>query len=322
MPYLQGFLIATLSSLVLAGLSELLAPRLRLVDRSDSDSGSGSDERKIHRGERPIGGVAILVGFLLGAGPVIDWSRALTSLFLGAVMIFGLGLADDLRGLRAKTKLFFQALAALSPILWGGIWVRSIALPGVTLELELGSWGIPLTLLWLMGITNALNFLDGLDGLAAGSSCIFLGFIALFAQEAEDPTTLLLALVLLGATAGLLRYNLHPARVFLGNEGAYLLGFLLGVLALEPFASGFGQIGDLPASAPILLLGLPIADTIFAIIRRACAGRSIFSPDRGHIHHRLLERWGYRRALAMLYGISLALGLLALAGRWRWLYTL
>lgn len=307
MPYLRAFLIATVSSLILAKLSELLAPRLGLLDRSN--------ERKVHQGARPIGGLALFGGFLLGGGPLLVWSKEVASIILGSGAIAGLGLLDDLRGLGAKTRLLVQCLTALIPTLWGGIWVRSTIVGG--LNLELGSWGIPLTILWLVGVTNALNFLDGLDGLAAGSSAIFAGFIALFAWRAEDLATLLLALALLGGIAGFLRYNLYPARLFLGNEGAYALGFLVGVLVLEPFGPEFGPISGLPLLAPILLLGLPIADTLFAIGRRLRAGRSIFAPDRGHIHHRLLERWGYSRALGMLYGISLALGLLALAAGWR-----
>lgn len=303
MDYLRAFLIATLSSLLLAKLSELLAPRLGLLDRSN--------ERKIHRGVRPIGGLALFGALLLGAGPFLTWARPSASLILGSALIVGLGVLDDRRGLGAKTKLLAQALAALVPILWGGISVRSIAFRG--LSLELGGWGVPLTALWVVGVTNALNFLDGLDGLAAGSSCIFLGFIGLFARRAGDPTTLLLALALLGSTVGFLRYNLYPARLFLGNEGAYLLGFLLGVLALEPFAPEFGPISNLPPSAPLLLLGLPIADTIFAVIRRTLAGRSIFAPDQGHIHHRLLARWGHKRALWISYAVSLILGLIAVA---------
>ena len=293
--------------MLLSRLSMGIAPRLGLLDRAD--------ERKLHRGMRPIGGLALLGGFLIGAAPFLAWSRAVSSLVVGGGLIAGIGLIDDLRGLGPKTKLLGQLLAALIPTLWGGIWIQSINLGG--LELELGGWGILLALLWLVGITNALNLLDGLDGLAAGCAVIALGFLALFAWRAPDPTALLLTLALLGASLGFLRYNFHPARLFLGNEGSYLLGFAVGVLALEPFQPEFGHITELPILTPVLLLGLPIADTLWAIIRRLAAKRSILAPDRGHIHHRLLERWGYERALGILYGISLVLGLLGLWSWWR-----
>jgi len=307
MQYLWSILIAGSSSLLLSWLSVGIAPRLGLLDRANG--------RKLHRGTRPIGGLAPFGGFLIGATPFITWPRAVSSMIVGSAVIAGLGVIDDLWGLGPKTKLLVQLLAASIPTLWGGAWIASISLGGKSLEL--GGWGIPLTLLWLVGITNALNLLDGLDGLAAGCAAIALGFIALFAGRSGNLTALILALALLGAVLGFLRYNLHPARLFLGNEGSYLLGFMLGILVLEPFQSEFGRIMALPISVPILLLGLPIADTLWAIIRRSLAKRSIFAPDRGHIHHRLLERWGYPQALGILYGISLVLGLVAFWGWWK-----
>ncbi|MFQ6090197.1 MAG: undecaprenyl/decaprenyl-phosphate alpha-N-acetylglucosaminyl 1-phosphate transferase, partial [Candidatus Bipolaricaulia bacterium] len=158
MQYLWSILIAGSASYLFTRLSVRIAPRLGLLDRADG--------RKLHRGTRAIGGLALLGGFLIGAAPFLAWSRAVSSMIVGGALIAGLGLLDDLRGLGPKTKLLVQLLAALIPTLWGGIWVQSIDLGG--LSLELGSFGIPLTLLWLVGITNALNLLDGLDGLAAG----------------------------------------------------------------------------------------------------------------------------------------------------------
>lgn len=295
--------------MVLARLGERIAPRLGLFDKAD---GQG---RKLHRGMRPIGGLALFGGSLIGVAPFLDWSRATSSIIMGGAMVAGIGLADDLRGLGPKTKLLAQSLAVLVPILWGGVWVRSVSLGGLTLEM--GSWGIFLTILWLAGITNAINLLDGLDGLAAGCAAIALGFIALFAARSANSITLILSLALLGATLGFLRYNFYPARLFLGNEGSYFLGFMVGALALGSFHPDLGRIRELPIPVPILLLGLPIADTLFAIIRRARARRPIFAPDQGHIHHRLLERWGYPKALGILYGISLLLGLAALWSWWK-----
>jgi UDP-GlcNAc:undecaprenyl-phosphate GlcNAc-1-phosphate transferase len=307
MHYLLSILIAGSASSLLAWLSVEIAPRLGLLDRAD--------RRKLHRGARSIGGLALFCGFLIGAAPFLAWSRATSGMIVGSAAIAGLGLIDDLRGLGPKTKLLAQSLAALLPMLWGGIWIGSIGLGG--LELELGGWGILLTLFWLVGITNAINLLDGLDGLAAGCTAIASAFIALIAGGSANPTTLVLALALLGATLGFLRYNFYPARLFLGNEGSYSIGFILGILALEPFQPEFGHILRAPILVSILLLGLPIADTLWAIIRRARAGRSILAPDRGHIHHRLLERWGYPKALGILYGISLVLGLVAFCSRWK-----
>ncbi|MGQ9733698.1 MAG: MraY family glycosyltransferase [Candidatus Bipolaricaulia bacterium] len=312
MPYLLSLLIGGASSLLLAELSKALAPRLGLVDRA------GGQPRKIHEGARAIGGIALFGGLLSGAGPFLHWSRAESSLILGSAVVLGLGLIDDLRGLGlgAKSRLVVQFLAALIPVGWGGLAVRSIALGGWGL-VELGSWGLPLTLLWLVGVTNAINLLDGLDGLAIGCAAIILSALALFAWRAANSVALLLSLALLGSTLSFLRYNFYPARLFLGNEGAYSLGFLLGILALVAFQPEFGPITGLPPPGPILLLGLPLADTAFAIVRRLRERRSIFAPDRGHIHHRLLARWGYKPALWISYGISLALSLLVFALYWR-----
>ncbi len=306
----MSLLIGGVSSLLLAELSKALAPRLGLVDRA-------GQLRKIHEGARAIGGIALFGGLLSGVGPFLHWSKAELSLILGSTAVLGLGLIDDRRslGLGAKTRLIIQFLAALIPVAWGGLAVRSIALGGW--GLELGSWGLPLTLLWLVGVTNAINLLDGLDGLATGCAAIILSALALFAWGAANPTALLLSLALLGSTLGFLRYNFYPARLFLGNEGAYSLGFLLGILALVAFQPEFGPITDLSPLGPILLLGLPLADTAFAIVRRLRARRSIFAPDRGHIHHRLLARWGYKPTLWISYGISLTLSLLAFALCWR-----
>ncbi len=303
MHYLLGAAIAGLVSLILARLSEGVALRLGLLDRAEG--------RKIHRGIRPIGGLALYLGFLVGALPFLTWSRTPLGILAGGSVVAGIGLLDDRFGLGPKTKLLGQVGGALIPILWGGVWISSVELGG--LSFPLGSWGVPLTLLWVVGITNAVNLLDGLDGLAAGCAAISSGFIAWFAWQGGNTEALLLALVLLGAALGFLRYNSHPARLFLGNEGSYFLGFMVGVLALVSFQPDLGRIRELPILAPILLLGLPIADTLWAIIRRARARRPIFAPDQGHIHHRLLGRWGYPRALAILYGISLLLGLAALS---------
>jgi UDP-GlcNAc:undecaprenyl-phosphate GlcNAc-1-phosphate transferase len=304
MPYLLSLLIGGASALLLGKLSELFAPRLGLVDRA------GGQSRKIHEGARGIGGLALFGGFLLGAGPFLDWSKAAISLVLGSTMVLVLGLIDDRWGLGAKIRLLGQLLAALIPVAWGGLAVRSIALG--KWGLELGGWGIPLTAFWLVGVTNAINLLDGLDGLAAGCAAIISGALALFAWRAANPAAIVLSLALLGGLLGFLRYNFYPARLFLGNEGAYFLGFLLGILALEPFQPEFGPVNGLSPLAPVLLLGLPLADTAFAIVRRLRARRPIFAPDRGHIHHWLLARWGYKPALWISYGITLALSFLAL----------
>jgi len=326
-------LIAGLVALLSARLSLVLAPRLGLVDRSGGEVQARAQgrrrRRKLHRDVRPIGGWALFLGVWLGAAPALDWSRETVGLLLGSLFILGLGLLDDLRaeGLGPIVKLIGQLLGAAIAVLGGGLTLGRVELYGLELGLELGSGlgGQLLLLLWLVTVTNAFNLLDGLDGLAAGCGAIAAGWLALMAWGAGNREALLLALGLGGAAVGFLRYNFHPARLFLGDEGSYSMGFLLGVLAVEalrlqlqPQPGPGPEFGPEPVSTaipilvPLLLLGLPLADTAWAVLRRLRARRSIFAPDQEHIHHRLLARLGSQpRAVLLLWGLSLALGAVA-----------
>jgi len=295
--------ISFLATLFLTRIAIALAPRFHLMDIAD--------ERKVHSEEKPIGGIAIFLGVTLGLIPFLELSWATLSLLLGSLVIIIVGLIDDLRSLSPKIKLLGQFLMASIPIFLGGVKIASLDLMGF--RFELGLWAIPLTLSWIVGVTNALNLIDGLDGLAAGGSVIVSLFTIFLAWKSGNPQAILLALALLGASLGFLRYNFHPAQVFLGDSGSYFLGFLLAILTVESLQSDFGTVYHLPILVPLFVLGLPIVDTLWAIIRRTAAGKNIFAADRGHIHHRLLERgWGYRKTVWFLYAIFVASGLLGL----------
>lgn len=310
-------LIAGLVGLLSARVSLALAPRVGLIDRSNA-----SQARKLHQDARPIGGWALFLGVWLGAAPALSWSRETVGLLLGSSFILGLGLLDDLWGLGPIIKLLGQFLGAAISVLWGGggggggsgLTLGSLELCGLELKLSSALGGRLLLLLWLVTVTNAFNLLDGLDGLAAGCGAIASGWLALLAWEAGNREALLLTLGLGGAAVGFLWYNFYPARLFLGDEGSYSLGFLLGMLTLEALqpGPGRGSISEpvsVPILVPLLLLGLPLADTAWAVLRRLWARRSIFTPDQEHIHHRLLARLGSQpRAVFLLWGLSLALG--------------
>jgi UDP-GlcNAc:undecaprenyl-phosphate GlcNAc-1-phosphate transferase len=283
-----------------------LAPALGLVDRPG--------EGKIHR--RPVptaGGLAIVAVFLAAL-----WTaHALGRLELGATRLWGLtgatllvtalGLVDDLRGSSAWTKLLVQAVAGLVVYLHGfGIerltnpWGPAVAL---------GLLAAPATLAWLMVVSNAINVIDGLDGLAAGAVAIGTSTLFLIAVRLGEAAILVPALLLAAVTLGFLPLNLPPARLFLGDTGALTLGFLVGTISLLENRKGTVAVTLL---LPIVLLGLPLLDAMLAVIRRLRTGRHPFQRDTRHLHHRLL-RLGLRpgQVLTLVYGVCLYLGVTA-----------
>lgn len=276
----KHILVALSSFLISAAMTPVMmriAPRIGAIDVP-------CDGRRLHK--RPIprtGGVAMFVSFLLGVGGIGGPREATVRLLWGATLLLLLGLLDDVYRLSARIKLVFQLLAALIA-LSGGAGVSSFSMWGVTVDP--GALRLPLSMLWLVALTNAHNMIDGLDGLCAGVSAVEAAVLALLLVWQGEDTWAGVALVLCGAALGFLRYNRHPARIFMGDAGSQLLGFVLGYLSLrldQPRA------GDLGAMVPILLFGVPLSDLAFAVVRRLLRGQSPFAADRGHWHHRLFD---------------------------------
>jgi len=278
-----------------------------------------SSERHVHTRPTPrIGGVAIFL--TLWATALTAWLAGhfgrhefffpnLTFKVLGpATIIFGLGLVDDFRGVSARTKFAVQAGAAVVLFL-NGFGISRLSLLAGHPQL---SWlvGLPLTIFWVLWITNAFNLIDGLDGLAAGSALFSTLVTCVVALLFHNYGILFLTLVLTGAIAGFLRYNFNPASIFLGDCGSLLIGFLLSALAL----AGSTKAPTVVAVAiPIVSLGLPILDVSVAIVRRFLSCKRLFDADREHIHHKLLGRGiSHLQAVLMLYGVSACFGLLSL----------
>jgi len=282
-------------------------------------------ERHLHQVPLPrIGGVAIYSAFLLTIGiacliswryPELDFGlspRVLESIFLPGTLIFLLGVYDDLRGVGPYAKFTVQAIA-------GGI-VFAFGLRVLDIPVLFGGrhfpWfvSLPLTILWVIAITNAFNLIDGLDGLAAGSALFSTLVVFVVALLSGSVLVSVLSLALVGATLGFLRFNFNPATIFLGDSGSLFIGFMLSALALR----GAQKAPTVVAIAiPVVSFGLPILETTLSVVRRFISGRPVFTADREHIHHKLLQMgMSHRQVVVLLYGVSGIFALLSLFLLW------
>ncbi len=269
--------------------------------------------RKVHASAIPrIGGVAIVLAMMLATIPIIaldnkigqmfrELNEPLTGLFLGAMVIFLAGLVDDVRELGPWQKLGFQLIAAII-VCSAGVRITEIGITdNYTLHFGWISW--PITFLWIIGITNAVNLIDGLDGLAAGVCAITCGVIAAFAIYNNQPVMAVIMLAMLGSLSGFLVFNFNPAKIFMGDSGSLFLGFVLSCASVISTQKTTTIVG---LAIPILALGIPIFDTFFSMLRRILERRSLFAPDRSHIHHRLLDKgFKHSHAVILMYIVTL-----------------
>lgn len=277
MTSLGGYILA---SLVLALLFTPIVRKLAFVIGAVDQPNA----RKVHSRIMPrLGGVAIYMAFVLMVLATQTLTKQTIGLLLGATIIVGLGIVDDVREVTPKVKLLLQFVAATILICFG-IEVEFITNPfgGI---IQLGWFSIPVTLLWIIGVTNAVNLVDGLDGLAAGIAGIAAGTLGVVAWMQGKHIEAGLALILMGSIFGFLRYNFYPAKIFMGDSGSMFLGFTLSALSIMGLAKSAAVIS---LFIPILVLGVPIMDTLFAIIRRYINKQPIFQADKDHLHHRLL----------------------------------
>lgn len=272
--------------------------------------------RKVHQTPMPFVGAAIWAGVLLVIWLLPIERRLLVGLTLGGTVAFAVGFADDFiksRGgdLSAAPKFVGHILAAL--VLYQvGVKVQFLSNPfsgGLVYLPPIVSMLVTIT--WVVGVTNLINFMDGLDGLACGLVNIAALTMAVVASFMGHPTTLLVSLVLVGVTSAFFRYNFNPARMFMGDAGAYFLGFMLAAVSVEGAFKSATLVGLL---IPIIVLGLPIADTVFNIVRRFLSGKPVYVADKGHTHHRLLQAGlSQRQTVLVMYLISICFSLTALA---------
>ena len=297
--YLLIFLLSMVAADLLTPLAGKLALRFGAVDKPSA--------RKVHTHPIPLlGGLAIYIGFFLGASLVVALnSQMMLALFFSSSFIVFVGILDDLYDLKPIVKLSGQLAAAVIFVACG-MQIQFVTNPWGGM-FYLGIWGIPITILWLVAMSNVVNFLDGLDGLAAGVSTIASLAVFIVAVMRGQYLVAGITMALMGSAMGFLRHNFNPARIFMGDSGAMFLGFTLAAIAVQGSLKGAMTLGLV---VPALAFGVPIVDTAFAIIRRKRRGVPISQADRGHIHHRLLDRgFSQKQAVILIYLLTACLGI-------------
>lgn len=284
-------ILPTLIAVVLVPVIKYLGYRL--------DVYALENERTVHHGKIVrIGGVAIFLAFIISMAFLFVADKTINSIIIGGIIIFFTGLIDDMIDLKPKLKMILQALAAFVVMYYGGIYIEILNLP-FGISINTGILSLVVTFFWIVGVTNALNLIDGLDGLSSGVSIIVLVTISFIAFMMNRTDVAFIALVLTGASLGFWFYNFHPASIFMGDSGALFLGFNIACLSLL----GFKTATVITLGFPIVILVVPIADTLMAIIRRRLKGEKFDVADRGHLHHVLMYnlKLGHRNAVLVLY---------------------
>ena len=301
-----------LAVLLSAAVSFFMTPPVKKFAEKVGAIDVPKDGRRVHDHPIPrMGGLAIFLGFVLAVLAFVDMSTPIMGMLIGAVIIAAMGAVDDIVSLNAWVKLGIQILAALVAIR-SGIVFDVISNPLVFSDkafIPIGYLTVPLTVLWIVGCTNAVNLIDGLDGLAVGVSAISSLTMLVVALFVSEPNVALILAALTGACLGFIPYNLNPAKIFMGDVGSQLLGFILATVSIMGMFKFHAIITFL---VPVLAMSVPLADTVFAFFRRIVHGQSPFHADKGHFHHRLLAMGlSQKQAVAVLYAISAILGLLA-----------
>ena len=270
------------------------------------------DARRMHKVPIPrLGGLAIFIGFMVSILLFVKITPEMKSILLGAAIIVVLGVVDDIMALPAMLKFVVQIIAAAIPATHGVV-IQAFSNPNIfskNLYWVLGWLSIPVTILWIVAITNAVNLIDGLDGLANGVSAISATTMLVIALLASEGQVAIVLAALVGACVGFMPYNMNPAKMFMGDTGATFLGYILATMSIQGLFKYYAVISFV---VPFLILGLPIFDTAFAFIRRIAHGQSPMHADRSHIHHRLIDMGlNQKQAVATLYVVSAILGLSA-----------
>jgi UDP-GlcNAc:undecaprenyl-phosphate/decaprenyl-phosphate GlcNAc-1-phosphate transferase len=300
-----GFALALVLVLLLTPAAGGMARLLGAVDTPE--------RRRLNRLPVPrLGGLALFLGILVPSLAFLPMSDETRGLLLGASVATAVGALDDARGLLWWQKLGGQVVAAVIPVGFG-IWVDRFTFPFLGIH-ELPAWvGMPATVLWIVLLMNMVNFLDGMDGLAAGVCAIAGSTFAIIALSLGKPDAAVVAAIVAGACFGFLRHNFYPARIFMGDSGALLLGFVLATVAVQGLLKTAATVA---LFFPLFVLAVPILDTTFVVLRRLKHGEKVYGADQAHLHHRFLRRgFSQRRATLTMYAWCLTLAAAALATR-------
>ena len=302
---LLALVIAAVVSCAATPLVKVLSVKVGAVDVP-------KDARRMHDHPIPrMGGLAIFFGFVAAMLLMVQLDTAKKGMLLGAVIIVVLGIFDDIYALPAKPKFLVQIAAALIAVMAGNR-IEVLSNPNIFSEnpvWQLGVLSIPITVIWIVAITNAVNLIDGLDGLACGVSTISSATMLIIARLVSELDVAVMMAALVGACIGFLPYNFNPAKIFMGDTGSTFLGYIMATVSVNGM---FKQYTFISFVVPFLMLGLPIFDVCFAVVRRVSHGQSPMQPDRGHVHHRLIDMgFSQKQAVGVLYVISAILGLSA-----------
>ena len=307
------FMLKLVLALVTAGIVSFAAtPLVKMFAIRVGAMDVPKDNRRMHKVPIPrLGGLAIFIAFLLGVLVFAKIDRQLQGILLGAIMIVILGVLDDILTLGALPKLLVQ-IAAAAVAVYHGCVIDTLSNPNPFSAdpwISLGGWSVPVTILWIVAITNAVNFIDGLDGLACGVSAISAASLFVISLLVSEGNVAVILAVLLGACLGFIPYNFNPAKIFMGDTGATFLGYILATISIMGL---FKMYAVISFAVPFLILSVPIFDICFAILRRLAKGQNPMTADRGHVHHRLIDMgFSQKQAVAIAYMITAILGLAA-----------
>ncbi len=262
------------------------------------------NERKVHKKPMPrLGGLAIFSSFLLGLLIHGNLSEEIVAILIGAFIIVIVGIFDDIKPVKARYKIIFQVIASFIVIYFGNIYIDEISLLGWVMTFNY-FWSFVISMAFMLGITNSINLIDGLDGLAAGVSTIYFGTILVIATILNmfGGLDILICVIMLGATLGFLVHNFPPAKIFMGDVGSLFLGYIISVVALL----GFKITTITTLFIPILILAIPIFDTLLAIFRRLLNHKSLGEADKEHFHHQLLKlKFTNKASILIIYAINI-----------------
>lgn len=309
---MNSYLYILITVLVAVVISWALTPAVKRLSLKIGAVDVPRDDRRMH--DRPIprmGGLAIFLSFLVVVLLFVPLDKARMGMLIGSIVIVAVGVLDDVISLPAWFKLLFQVVAALIATLLGNR-IEVVSNPNIfsgNPHWELGILSVPATVIWIVLITNAVNLIDGLDGLACGVSAISSVTLLVIALLVAEMDVAVIMAALAGACLGFLPYNINPAKIFMGDTGATFLGFIMAAMSVEGMFKMYNLISFV---VPFLMLGLPIFDTLFAIARRLSRGQSPMRSDRSHVHHRLMDLGlSQKQAVGILYVLSTVLGLSA-----------